>query len=98
MLNTGPPQCDDHRIASVYALGVAEVERILRAYGDDDALVGEWPITGLRLQKLQELFGQADDMYDSYPVHREQAAALERATGITLDLDRYAYFVDAGAV
>jgi hypothetical protein len=39
---------------------MADVERILRAYGDDDALVGEWPITGLGLTELQELFG-ADD-------------------------------------
>jgi len=77
---------------------VAGVQRILRAHGDDDALAGEWPITGLGLQELQELFGQADDMFDSYPVHREQAAVLERATGITLDLDRYAYFIDADAV
>jgi hypothetical protein len=73
---------------------------MLRALQRDpgDALVGEWPIRGLGLPELQELFGETNEMYDSYPVRQAQVAALERATGITLDLDRYDYFVDADAV
>jgi hypothetical protein len=78
----------------------SEVNRLLRAYRRDphDELVGEWPIRGLTRQGLNELFGAADEMYDCYPVREEQAPALERATGIALDLDRYDYFVEADAV
>jgi hypothetical protein len=76
---------------------VAEVVRVLRAY-ENDELVGEWPITGLGLPELQELFGESDEMYDSYRVETEQVAVLERATGATLDLGRYSYFVDADAL
>jgi hypothetical protein len=81
-----------------YAPKVTEVERVLRAYDENDALVGEWPITGLGLAELRELFGASDEMYDSYRVEAGQAAALESASGVPLDLARYSYFVDADAL
>jgi len=37
-------------------------------------------------------------MYDSYRAEAEQAAALESASGVPLDLARYSYFVDADAL
>jgi hypothetical protein len=70
--------------AVTYAPKVAEVERVLRAYDENDALIGEWPITGLGLTELRELFGISNEMYDSYRVEAEQAAALEIATGFLL--------------
>jgi hypothetical protein len=57
-----------------------------------------WAIRGLELGDLQRLFGVHDEMYDCHPVREEQVDALERATGATLDLDRYDYFVEADAV
>ncbi len=75
---------------------------MLRAFRRDphEDLAGEWPIRGLGLAELQELFSEAqvDAMYDSHPVSQEQVPALERASGIALDLDRYEYSVDADAV
>ena len=78
---------------------MAQVVRVLRAFRwDNDELAGEWPIRGLELPDLRELFDASDEMYASYPVRREHVPTLERATGHAIDLDRYAYFVDADAV
>jgi hypothetical protein len=72
---------------------------VLRAYDRaSDEPVGEWPIHAIELPELQRLFGETGQMYDSYPVASEHASALERATGTTIDLDRYAYFGDADAL
>jgi hypothetical protein len=49
---------------------------MLRAFEQDpgDALVGEWPIPGLDLPHLRELFcaDPGDDMYESFPVRQQQ--------------------------
>jgi hypothetical protein len=74
---------------------------MLRAFRRDpyEDLVGEWPIRGLGLSQLQELFDETDEMYGaSYPVRQDHVLALERATGIVLDFDRFEYFVEADAV
>ena len=83
-------------LPEAYSVGVADVVRVLRAFDrKGDALVGEWPIEGLALPDLQRLFGQTDEMLDSYPVKPEHVAALEKATGQSLDLGRCDYFLDA---
>ena len=75
---------------------------MLRAFHRDprDDLAAEWPIEGLSLADLQELFSVASDdpMYDSFPVTEAQVEPLNRATGISIDLQRYDYFVDADAL
>jgi hypothetical protein len=60
--------------------------------------VNEWPIRGLDLRDLQQLFGEVDQMYDCYPVRRAHVTTLERSTGAVVDLDRYDYFREADAV
>jgi hypothetical protein len=49
---------------------------------------------------LQELFGVSggNPMYDSFAVTQAQVEPLSRATGASIDLERYDYFVDADAV
>ncbi len=81
---------------------MSEVRRVLRAFHRDprNDLVGEGPIEGLSLADLQELFGfPADEpMYDSCPVTAKQVGPLSKATGISINLQRYDYFVDADAI
>jgi hypothetical protein len=82
-------------------MGVAgpAVKRVVTAYERDpgDALVDEWPITGLELSDLQKIFGRPPDdpMYECYPVRPEHLAALERHVDHAIDLERYEYFVEA---
>src|SRR2546423_465294 len=59
-----------------------------------DDLVGEWPIEGLSLADIRELFAVSGDdhMYDSFPVTEKQVEPLRKATGVAIDLQRYDYF------
>jgi hypothetical protein len=77
---------------------VANVVWMLMAFRrDDEELAGQWPIRELELSDFQAMFGESGEMYDSYPVAPELAAALGSATGQRLDLDRFDYFVEAHA-
>jgi len=65
-----------------------------------DDFVGEWQVKGLSLDQLQRLFGLPSDdpMIGGFRVTKAQADALSRATGITVDLEQYDYFVEALAL
>jgi hypothetical protein len=80
---------------------MADVVRTLTAFrrGPDDSLVHEWPLGGLELPELQEMFAvRSDDpMYECFPVGPDHVSRLERATGQTLDLVQFDYFVEARA-
>jgi hypothetical protein len=54
----------------------------------------------LTLAEIQKLFDipRGDPMYDCREVKREHVESLQTATGLILDLDRYAYFVSAESV
>jgi hypothetical protein len=80
---------------------MSEARRMLRAFHRDprDELVAEWPIEDLSLPELQQLFGvpRRDPMFDSFRVTGAQVEPLSRATGVSIDLQRYDYFVEADA-
>lgn len=76
------------------------VNRWLRWYEKDgDAFVGEVPLKGLSLARLQVLFDVPahDPMYDSCPVRTEHVASLQTKIDHAIDLEHYAYFVEADA-
>ena len=66
--------------------------------GDD--LIGEVRLRGATLPALQKLFNipAENPMYDCYPVAPEHVALLQRWADLRIDLDKYAYFVEAKAV
>jgi hypothetical protein len=61
----------------------------------DDSLVGICYIEGLSLDDLQRMFNieQSNPMFDGYPVTTLQKEALEKATGMEIDLSKFDYFV-----
>jgi len=62
----------------------------------DERLVGEYPLDGVDLSLLQDLFGVEDDdpMYEVYLVGPSQASALQPFVPEPIALQRYDYFVD----
>jgi hypothetical protein len=76
------------------------VVRYLEWYDqDNEAFVGRIDLD-LTLTELQELFGAppGNPMYDCREVKPEHVESLQAATGLVLDLGRYAYFVSAESV
>ena len=68
---------------------------------EDDSLVGECPLRGLDWEQLKGTFRPPEQdplMYDSYPVGRTASEFLGKALGISLDLERFDYFVECDLV
>lgn len=81
-------------------LGLPKVIWVLQAYQKEgDAFVEEWPLRGISLSMLHDLFQQPQDdpMYDVYPVHEAQAECLQVYTNHPIDLQAYDYFVECHA-
>jgi hypothetical protein len=80
---------------------VSEVVRILRWFEKDsgNGLVGEAIMAHARLQELQVLFDvpPPNPMYDCWLVGPAQSDAVSRMAGVTIDLERFDYFVEADA-
>jgi hypothetical protein len=74
---------------------------VLIAFEKDpgDALVGEWPLEGISLAELQEVFGLPVDepLYDSYPVRAGDVPRLQETVSHQIDLEARDYFVEARA-
>jgi hypothetical protein len=64
-----------------------------------DALVGEWPLEGIDLTELREMFELPADepLYDSYPVRAVDVPRLQETVSHKIDLDAFEYFVEARA-
>lgn len=76
------------------------VSWMLHAYQKEgDALVDEWPLPGLSLGVMHNLFQQPQDdpMYDGYLVEEAQAGRLQAYTDHAIDLQAYDYFVECYA-
>jgi hypothetical protein len=75
------------------------ITRVMTAYERDpgDALVAEWPLSGIELPELRRLFGAAEDdpMFACWPVRPEHVERLSRAVDREIDLNRFEYFVEA---
>jgi hypothetical protein len=75
------------------------VTHVLEAFPvDGDELVGEWPLEGVPVGELRAMFDRPEDdpMYDKHPVLPRHVKRLEQATtGLSLDLNRFDYFVSA---
>ncbi len=81
-------------------LVLPKVVWVLQAYQKKgDAFVEEWPLRGISLSMLHDLFQQPQDdpMYDAYPVGEAQAERLQAYTDHTIDLQAYDYFVECYA-
>jgi hypothetical protein len=78
------------------------VQRVLRAFERDpgEALIGTWPLKGIKLVELQELFKLPPDdpMYACYPVETRHVPRLQAAVSHKIDLEAFDYFVEADAV
>jgi hypothetical protein len=73
------------------------LERTLAFYSkDDDNLVGEYPLAGVPLADLRDLFGLSGDdpMIEVFPVGHRQTEYLGRKVPAPIDLSRYDYFVE----
>jgi hypothetical protein len=74
---------------------------VLIAFEKDpgDALVGEWPMEGISLAELQEMFGLPMDepLYDSYPVRLGDVPRIQETVSHQIDLEARDYFVEARA-
>ena len=80
---------------------MAPVIRTLRWFRlDTDALAGEEPIRAMDLDLIRRLFPNAGDpqRYLSYPVTASQKSGVQRYVEHQIDLDRFAYTVEADAV
>ena len=74
------------------------IERVLLQFEKGGKeLLGEYRLQGITLEELQALFGESseDPMYDSYDVTESQVERLEKATGVSIDLHSYDYFIQA---
>jgi hypothetical protein len=75
---------------------------MMRWYEHDPrgTLVGEAELRGVSLQDLQRLFnvGPDDPMWDCYRVCCEHVPGLLSYLDVTIELERYSYFVEAEAV
>jgi hypothetical protein len=80
-----PDQCADVR-----------VDRDLVAFGPDGD-VGRWPLAGVGVGDLRDLFGAGDEdpMYDGWTVGAAHAERLERLAGRPIDLATAGYTVEA---
>ncbi|MBK1879690.1 DUF7683 domain-containing protein [Pelagicoccus mobilis] len=78
-----------------------EVTRLIRWFENDgsDTLVGEAPLSGPTLSELQELFEVPTDdpMYDCFPVAEKHRVFIESHASLSLDFDRFDYFLEADA-
>ena len=72
---------------------------VLIAFEKDpgEALIGEWPLDGISLAELQQMFGLPVDepLYDSYPVRAVDVPRLQETLSHEIDLEAFDYFVEA---
>ncbi len=77
------------------------VKHVLVWYSkEDDSLVGGFLLRGLDLEQLKVTFRPPDEdplMYESNPVDRMASELLGKALDVSLDLDRFDYFVECHA-
>jgi hypothetical protein len=75
------------------------ITRVLVAYQPEpgEGLVAQWPLVGIELPELRDLFGVADDnpMYDCWAVDARHVERLSHAVDHELDLTSHDYFVEA---
>ncbi|MFF0015767.1 hypothetical protein [Streptomyces sp. NPDC005374] len=65
---------------------------------DDEFLDSSVDVTSVGVDVLADLVGIAPaDLVGDVPLTEEHAERVRQLTGITLDLEKYAYFLDPGA-
>ncbi|MFF6876828.1 hypothetical protein ACFY9S_16120 [Streptomyces sp. NPDC012474] len=65
---------------------------------DEDLPDSSTDVTAVGAEAFGELLGMpANQLADVYPLTREHAARFQQLTGITLDLEKYDYFLEPEA-
>jgi hypothetical protein len=63
--------------------------------GPGDPLIHDWELDALQAEVLADVFGGAPWEELVYEVTEDERAFVEEIHGARLDLDRYAYFIEA---
>ena len=80
---------------------MAEVRRMVYWFDKaSDSFVGKAELHDITLLELQRMFNVPADnpMYDCWPIYAEHLGALMPHLAVPVDVDRYAYFVEADAI